>query len=64
MVDEDQRAKGDLSLDPTNAYDGDLQVYEDWKTENEALKERASMPRNGAALNTFITPTTRLDSNS
>ena len=44
-VAEDQRSKGELDLDPNDAYDGDLQVYEDWKAKQAAIKEQASMPR-------------------
>ena len=29
MVPEEMRNMGDLGLDPANAYDGDLQLYED-----------------------------------
>ena len=36
MVPEGMRTMGDLVLDPTNAYDGDLQLYEDHMKEYSA----------------------------
>ena len=42
-VDKSQRSKGDLNLDPEDAYDGDLQVYQDWKKEQDAVLDKAAM---------------------
>ncbi|KAL6718824.1 hypothetical protein ACLMJK_003058 [Lecanora helva] len=44
-VPEDQRSMGDLDLDPSKAYDGDLQVYEDWKKEQISIRDQAALRR-------------------
>lgn len=36
MVPEDMRSLGDFTLDPTNVYDGDLELYKDFMKEYEA----------------------------
>ena len=42
MVPEDMRSLGDFSLDPANAYDGDVKLYDDHmeKLEEKRKKER------------------------
>ena len=51
-VDKSQRSKGDLNLDPADAYDGDVKVYEDWKKEQVAILDRAAMRYIPASANT------------
>lgn len=47
MVPEDLRSLGDFTLDPANAYDGDLELYEDhmkkYKARNITKKRIASV---------------------
>ena len=38
MVSEDMRSMGDLTLDPADAYDGDLELYDNHMEKYKAKK--------------------------
>ena len=51
MVPEDMRSLGDFTLDPANAYDGDLKLYADFMekyTAKKVTKRRIPYPTNQA----------------
>lgn len=48
MIPVDQHSKADIDLDPAKAYDGDLQIYQDWKNKQKAIRDNAATRRSGA----------------
>ena len=48
MIDEDQRHKGVLNLDPMIPYDGDPELYEQYRREQAAILAAAGARRRGA----------------
>ena len=45
MVPENLRSNGDIDLDEAHPYDGDMDLYEDFKKEQVAAREKAAMRR-------------------
>ena len=50
MVPQDMRSLGDLTLDPANAYDGDLKIYEDFMKEREKEREEKMVKKRTASV--------------
>ena len=49
MIDAQLHSKGDLDIDPTKAYDGDLKAFDEWIQQADALKFAGSQRRRGAS---------------
>ena len=45
MIPEDLRNNGDIDLDETRPHDGDMDLYEDFKKEQVAAREKAGRRR-------------------
>ena len=41
-IDQDQHWKGDLHLDPSQVYDGELKAFKEWQDEQERVLDEAA----------------------